>query len=49
MADKKEKEVVTVPGKEVVVIPHTNPPIVVVPSKPHSTGYQHIRAYEQPC
>jgi len=46
MADKKEKEVVVVPGKEVVVIPHTNPPIVVVPTR---TSYEHIRRYEQPC
>jgi len=42
MADKKEKEVVVVPGKEVVVIPNTNPPIVVVPTR---TSYQHIRSY----
>jgi len=35
MADKKEKEkeVVVVPGREVVVIPNTNPPIVVVPER----------------
>jgi len=48
MADKKEKEVVRVDGDtdRVVVIPNTDPPIVVVPTR---TSYQHIRSYEQPC
>jgi len=48
MADKKEKEVVRVEGDtdKVVVIPNTNPPIVVVPTR---TSYEHIRRYEQPC
>jgi len=48
----KEKEVVRVEGDtdKVVVIPNTNPPIVVVPTpKSHSTTYEHIRRYEQPC
>jgi len=46
MADKKEKEVVRVDGDtdRVVVIPNTDPPIVVVPTR---TSYQHIRSYEQ--
>jgi len=47
MADKKEKEVVVVPGKEVVVIPNTNPPIVVVPARKfYNAGYTHIIPYE---